>query len=108
MAKNHPYASLKNNEVPRNGAFLGNDDFGYPLVDRIETLLYPPHSGGTMEVIPQKIVIHPQVIGRVKDEDIVGKPREVRDDLGVTEEILTLKPEAIERIVDGVVRHFGR
>ncbi len=106
MTTNHPYASLAGNEVPRLGSFLGDDDLAYPLVDRIETLLYPVHDVGPMQTVPQKIVIHPQIIGRIRDEDVVGKPKEIKDDLGVKDEVLTLTPDAVERIVREVVAHF--
>lgn len=101
MTDQNPYASLTNHEVPRYGTLFGDLDEGYPLVDRIEGKL--PHPGPEpMKGIPMKTEIHQRVAQRVTDDDLTGESRTVEGAHGATDEIVTLRPEAAERIANEV------
>lgn len=101
MTDLNPYAALNSHEIPRNGTLFGDLDEGYPLVDRIESGL--PHPGPEpMGVIPAKSEIHQRVAQRVTAGDLTGEVRTVEGAHGATDEILTLKPEAAERIATEV------
>ncbi|RKS07061.1 hypothetical protein DFP74_2716 [Nocardiopsis sp. Huas11] len=102
MTKKHPY-SYGPLELPRGGAFLDEEN-AYPLLDQIEDLLYPVHQGRPA-VVPQKVKIHPEIVARVSSDDLAGPPVWLVDEQGHEDEVLTLKPEAAERIREEVLAH---